>query len=447
MSLPKQCLYKNKIESSYAKNYMSSIAPSNGTEYNLGETIIINIPTGYNTVASGKDSVLKYTLNSRSGAANAPAVAYLNKCGAYAVIARMRIFHGSVLLSDIDNYACLMEMLVSSQLSTDIVSGKMQILAGTGYNNGYNFIAEQGEPNKPSLVAATNTDISITFCIPLVSILSLTNNYVPLFAMKGSPLRIEIQLVSSIQQIINSSYQTAAPATAATDFVAHSSRKIVDNVELSVNIMEISDSGMNIIQSAIGNAPLQWVVQDYRNFSFNTNLPNSVTSVSVPIPCKVNSLNSLFFTFRQNATGVSMFSALESCSFNLLEYFFRIGSKTLPYKPPNNVPEMFSEFLRALGSVSDVNHECNIRYSTYNQTVPSKTPAYGLSSFYVGIDLESYSNAPLDTTYSGLNTSTDDIFANFKFGANATTPNIRIDTFCLYDVLILIENGQCQVQY
>ena len=46
MSLPKQCLYTNKINSSYAKNYNAAIAPVNGTSYNLGETIIINIPTG-----------------------------------------------------------------------------------------------------------------------------------------------------------------------------------------------------------------------------------------------------------------------------------------------------------------------------------------------------------------------------------------------------------------
>ena len=32
MSLPKQCLYTNKIESSYAKNYNSNIASNNGTE-------------------------------------------------------------------------------------------------------------------------------------------------------------------------------------------------------------------------------------------------------------------------------------------------------------------------------------------------------------------------------------------------------------------------------
>jgi hypothetical protein len=224
----------------------------------------------------------------------------------------------------------------------------------------------------------------------------------------------------------------------------------MDNVEFICNIMEVSDSGMSIIRNAIGNNPLQWVVQDYRNYAFNTVLQTSVTQVSVPISAKFNSLNSLFFTFRTqaNANGAATFSATESCTFKLQEYFFRFGSKTMPYKPPNTLPEIFSELLRSFGSVSDVNMESNISYSTYCQPIPVANDVTGFGSFYVGIDLESYSNAPLDTVYSGLNTTTDDIFANFKFGGQDNNAiNVRIDAFALYDVLILIQNGQCQVQY
>ena len=70
-----------------------------------------------------------------------------------------------------------------------------------------------------------------------------------------------------------------------------------------------------------------------------------------------------------------------------------------------------------------------------------------LGSFYVGMDLESYSNTPLNDVYSGLNTTTDDIFAYFKFKAQANAQNIRIDSFALYDALIIIQNGKCSVQF
>ena len=61
--------------------------------------------------------------------------------------------------------------------------------------------------------------------------------------------------------------------------------------------------------------------------------------------------------------------------------------------------------------------------------------------------MESYSSTPLDTVYSGLNTSTDDIFANLKFASQTADRNVSIDTFALYDNLINIENGQCQTFY
>ena len=119
MSLPKQCLYTNKINSSYSKNFQSAIAPQNGSEYNLGETVIINIPCSQNLVMSAADTILKFNLNFRN--ATAGAVTYrLNRSGAYAVIQRVRIFAGnSVLLSD---YGNLMDILIPCQQSSEVIT-------------------------------------------------------------------------------------------------------------------------------------------------------------------------------------------------------------------------------------------------------------------------------------------------------------------------------------
>ena len=153
------------------------------------------------------------------------------------------------------------------------------------------------------------------------------------------------------------------------------------------------------------------------------------------------------FRLQANVSGFETFASAESCQFSLTDYFFRIGSRTVPTKPPATVPEFLGEFLRAISSVSDINHECNLRYSQYNQPIPIASDGTGTASFYLGIDLESYSSTPLDTVYSGLNTSTDDIFANLRFAGQGAARNVRIDTYALYDVLINIENGQCQTFY
>ena len=439
MSLPKNCLYKNKINSSYAKNYQSVIQPQNGNDATFGDTIIFNIPTGNNLVMSGADTILKFdfTIKGTAATGNAVNTVLMNKSGGYSCIQRMRLFHGGTLLSDIDNYGNLLDMLISAQQSTDSLASKYKILAGTDIGGGASLTIT---------TLAADSERSVSYCLPLMSILSLTNNYVPLFAMSGSPLRLELQVVSNINQICKSFVQVASPTA----------KSVLSRIELVCNMIELSDTGMNIIKNAIGNGPLQWVTQDYRNYGNNVVLSaGSDTTVTVPVPAKFNSLNSLFFSFRQNAAGVWKHQANESTKFDLDEYFLRIGSRTFPAKSPNTVSEFYSELLRAFGTVSDVNYECSISLEQYNKDFPviqagaegpAETVQQNSGAFYIGMDLESYSNTSMDTVYTGTNTSTDDIFFTTRFGAQGSAAyNVRIDSYALYDQLILIQNGVCSV--
>lgn len=440
MSLPKNCLYTNKINSSYARNYNSVIQPQNG-DAQLGDTIIFNVPTGNNLVMSGADTMLKFdlTLKGRAAGAHAADTIKLNKCGAYGCFQRLRIFHSGALLSDIDQYGGLMEMIFPVQQSSDALIGKYRILAGTDYTGGASFNTAQLD---------ATVELTQSYCIPLLSILTWTNNYVPLFAMSGSPLRIELQVVGDVNQLCKSLNQVLVPAA----------KSLISRIELICNMIELSDTGMNIIKQSVGNAPLQWVVSDYKNYASNVSLPNSVTTVNVPVPAKFNSLNSLFFSFREYASGTALYHALESNKFKLLEYYMRVGSRTMPVKPPNTPAEFYSELLRAFGTVTDVNQECSVSITQYTKDAPVAIGAgettQNTGAFYVGVDMESYSNTSNDTIYSGTNTSTDDIFGVFKFDAQgldanqaAIINNIRIDAYALYDQLILIQNGACTVNY
>jgi hypothetical protein len=345
------------------------------------------------------------------------------------------VFVAGVLISDIDNYANLLDMLITCQQSTDTVMGKYTILAGTTNGIGVTLDA----------LAAGVDSVTYNFCLPLLSVLSLTNNYVPLFAMSNGPLRIELQVVSSVQQIVRTLAQAAAPVN----------KSLLTNIELVCNMIELSDSGMAIIKNSIGNQPLQWVCQDYRNYTQSITLNAADTTVSIPVPAKFNSLNSLFFTFRSDPGGAVARMANESNRFSLSEYFFRIGSKTLPTKSPNSYPEMFSELMRAFGCVADVNHETNLSVDSYTKALPQTLTGAGapagvntIGAFYVGIDLESYSNTSMsEGVYTGTNTSNDDIFFIPRFGANAANTIVRVDAYALFDQLILIENGQVRVNY
>jgi hypothetical protein len=165
------------------------------------------------------------------------------------------------------------------------------------------------------------------------------------------------------------------------------------------------------------------------------------------VPAKFNSLKSLLFTFRPQVSAAGSGTAVgtavhgtESLKFFLQEYDARIGSRVVPSDKPNTISQFYSEFLRAISSVGNLDHETNITRAMYN--VDASAAAVS-SKFAIGFDLESYSSVDLSKTYQGLNTSTDDIFANFRFGAqgNNVTNNIRIDAYAYYDQLIICQNG------
>lgn len=468
--IPRNLKYQNKKDSAYARNYTSNIAPQNGTNgYTGGTTIIINIPTAQNIVLAGSESTLKFNLNVTNGGAS-NAYVRLDKAGAHGVIQRLRLYHGSTLLEDFDTYGNMVSGAMALQQSGDATRGKMNIMAGLtnesfcGVTNAtvtdaasmltFNLAANNqvstlnsGErlpalatPTNPfAALGAGNKTITRTYSITLMSLLgSLSDKYIPLFAMTSAPLRLELQLVNTPSQFICSSAALASYA--------------IDNVEYIGQFMELGGEAMNIINNSLPNGRLEWVVPSYSNFVHNAVLGTAVTQVSIPIAAKYSSLKSLFITPRLYASGAPTFFPFGSCHFNLAQYNLRLGSKVVPSKAPETIPEFFVECVKAIGSVADINHEPNINMRDYDAVVPvanaetAKIIAASSSSpsFMIGIDLETYSNADKDSIYSGYNTSTDDVFLNATFNANAGALSVRFDTYALYDSVITCENGATQ---
>ena len=176
--LPSKLLYQNKIESSYARNFISKIQPQNSSNFGLGQTTIINIPCMANKVLSDVDSVLNVRLCLKSGEASGTTFAQnttsLDGSGIISAIQRVRIFHGSQLLSDPDGYGNLMNLLFSAQCSSDLMKNKYAILMGAGENG-------TGRSLNPYVTAIDGGVhfLEHNFSIPLMTIFNLSNNYVP----------------------------------------------------------------------------------------------------------------------------------------------------------------------------------------------------------------------------------------------------------------------------
>jgi hypothetical protein len=428
MSLPKQLLYDNKINASYARNYNSVLQPQNTSNYGLGQTCIINIPAMNNTAMSGADTILSMTLNLETTAVASSV--HLNRCGGAGVIQRLRLFAGSQLLCDIDNYGQLASLLTTYQQSRDDVRGKSQVLQGTSELRGATIADNLGD----------DVAFSRQLAFPLMSILSMTDNYVPLWALSSiGTLRLELQFVSSVQKFCG--------ATSIPTFQAGlGANSIFSDVKLVANMVEMSDQAMGIIQSSLGGKPVEWVCQSYSNYVYNATLGAGVTNISMPIAAKYNSLKALYICFRGTPDGLINRYADDSPTFTLAEYSTRIGAKVVPSEKPTTIPQFLAEAERALGCVS--NRHSPHSY-TYEQITSVADNAGGLArsaAFMVGVETESYSNTDIGgRVYQGLNTSTDDIFFQAQFTAG--NDEVRFDAYACYDQLIVIDNGAVAVQF
>jgi hypothetical protein len=473
--LPKQLKYGSKVESAMADSYRSNIQPQNNTgPYTLGQTIIINIPTANNLVLATTESYLKF--NIQFAAASAENVFRWDSCGAHGIIQRLRIFSGSNLIQDIDNYGLLAKMLFDLQVSTDASYGRMNNLVGTRndlvttipigtvfgaafygsstqVNSGeaFHFAAANALYSDGALGSIITTATSPRYyCLNLISLLGSLNssNYFPLFACTSAPIRLEIQLVANVYNAGLTIVNTSAPT--------------LNNVEYVANFIKLSDKAMEIIYASIPpETPLQFCVPDYSNYQYNFALQTGSTQVSFPIAAKYSSLKSIFVTIRdqpQGATAITFYPY--SCvTGNLTSYYFRIGSQIMPTKQPDNYPEMFSEVLKAMGSMSDLNYQPSIEKASYElQTSTSvlnngvvlaagsvvTNQVFSSGSFYIGIDLENYVSSPKDSIFCGLNTNTSDIFAVLNFGGTTTAiASARFDAFAMFDSVIVFESQTC----
>ena len=114
---PKNLLYQTKAESAQARSYKANVAPQNGLgPYSSNETIVINIPTSPNLCTAMSENYLKFDCTFKASA-NCDYIRFDN-CGAHGLIQRIRVFHGSVLLEDINNYNQLASMCYDLQVST-----------------------------------------------------------------------------------------------------------------------------------------------------------------------------------------------------------------------------------------------------------------------------------------------------------------------------------------
>jgi len=447
-ALPSSLQYSTKSTSAVARSFTSNLQPSGAlSDYKPGSTVNINIPTNFNSVLSGAESVLKFSIKMNATAG----VARLDSCGGHAVISKIQVYHGTNLVESTDQYNLFAKEMFDLQVSNDSIGGKYSILAGTRpdmYGLPVNTTdTVSRNMNSGALLSLTEDN---TYCITLLSLLGSLGgkNFFPLFAATSAPLRLEITFVKSIYEMCCANGLTGG--TPADGFT-------VNNIEFLASFMELSDSAMAGILGSAGGSVFSYNTVGVRNYQDTMTAPLTGTvQKNQVIPARYSSLKSIIISMRDSEKiGVAGYYPLGTYKYNLNNYSFRIGSNSsIPSKSPDTVPNFFYELLKCVNSVSNVDHQPSIDLDSYKMdSVDAVTSSANITagntqsgSFYLGLNCENFANSDTTNFYSGLNTSNDDVTCMLKCtGVGATS--IRLDAFCSFDQELRFENGVCYVTF
>jgi hypothetical protein len=445
--IPANLKYQSKVESAPARRYLTQIQPQGGTGlYNPGDTITINIPTRANTVLIPSESYLRGNFNLIT-VGTASTSSTLESCGWHNFIQRVRVFHGSNLLEDIDNYGQLAKILYDFQAPEDAVKGRFSITSGTNeefsaVGTGAAALQNVRSVNRGRALGALATTAGGTvfpFAINLISLVGALSgaSYLPLFEMTAAPLRVELVLQSSLIRAM------MVQGGAGLNFTA-------SGINYCGEFLELPDSAIAAIKSG-SSSPMQMVQPSYRSYTNSAAITTAGTQVSFPVPAKFSSLKNIFVATRTTA-GTAAEWPSSHCKFGLQSYNFRVGSEVLPSTAPTSIPEIYCEAVKCFGSLADLQVQPSIDNTAYALDVPNVVASLTEAStedsgaFLVGIDMEIYQNADKSSIFSGTNTNTSDIFyiANHTPAGNVT---ILQTAFAAYDQVLVLENGVCYARY
>ena len=448
--IPANLKYQSKVESAPARRYLTQIQPQGGTgPYNPGDTITINIPTRANTALIPSESYLKGNFNLIASGASTSSC--LESCGWHQFIQRVRVFHGSNLLEDIDNYGQLAKILYDFQAPEDAVKGRFAITTGTNEEYSGVGVAAAALANVRSvnrgratgaLAASTTT---FPFAINLVSLVGALagEKYLPLWEMTAAPLRVELVLQSSLIRAMMVEGGSGLTFTAT-------------GINYAGEFLELPDSAISAIKSG-SSSPMQMVLPSYRSYTNSAAVPaTTATQVSFPIPAKFSSLKSIVVASRTTA-GLAAQYPSSHCAFGLgsansIGYQFRVGSEVLPSTQPTSIPEIYNEAVKCFGSLADLQLQPSIDNTAFSLNAPNTVAGLVEAStedsgaFLIGIDMEIYQNADKASIFAGTNTNTSDIFSIINYYSSGAITVLQT-AFACYDQVLVLESGVCYARY
>tara|TARA_R110002012_G_scaffold75537_2_gene190831 strand:+ start:2956 stop:4506 length:1551 start_codon:yes stop_codon:yes gene_type:complete len=474
------------------------VGQANNQTYAPGGLVRLEIPTSPGTFLQSGTTTLKFDFNISStiAPANPGDGSVLFDSTAASLIRRVRVYSGSSLIEDINEYSKIYELMRDATASsaecetTGSIEGSPNVEvvpAGVGYGQiqatstvlgcsnvrRSNCNVDSMLPTLLNAVAVNN--VPYQFEIPLMSgtIGTMCPKWFPLGAAGAAPLRVEIELNNNNSAIVQSSQsqqpgQGVIPPPVPTNQAFWS----IENVELHCDIVQLDNNAMALVDNSVGG---EYVVNtsSFRHSQANVNA--GVNSSSTILPFRFSSAKAFLSRTYSQAGQLVRYSPSQTGATraNAIEYHHMIGSSHVPANNvrlgqseqpaiaagiAENVPwrqgavEGVSELMKAVHGKNILQVSNKINQTNWNRaTITGVSGLDGAGqevergTFTYAVDLESQGKAS-ELIENGTSTVSLQCFLNVNYGglAAAGTPEaLVLHSWCMHDLRLEFVGGVC----
>ena len=403
-----------------AKSYTHSCLPINGTTFDAGSIIRIDVPCSqYGTYLSQQESYLKLTfVNTSVASGGAGAGVYLDGSG-YSLIDRLQVLYAGYTLEDVSDYGLLASIFTDNCMPLEARQTYGEMTLGTFQHT---HTTNSHFTRHGATVGASG---EITVFLPLISAVVGMNSdkMLPLSVMNASDsLRIELTLANA---------GVPVKTNASTDTGTYQ----VKDVEFVAQIVKLSDDAEAMVRQSVGTGKYRIHGDSFR--SFNSTLDSGVNNSSVHIPIKVSSLKTLLIAHRLQAslTAKNFLSTTNRTRADLTEFYIQVGSTRIPQKPIKfdaNGGEIQVELQKALHQFGRKGTQISYYKSDFVKTATSDDAG----AFLVGLDMESFSGKS-DVLNQGISTISQNIF--FVGTYDSVPAAALITSFAHFDQVVEVD--------
>lgn len=398
------------------------ISASNGNSFNVSDNNKITIVIAanqQNTFLDMMSSYLKFEVENSHQAGDPLAdtdIALDGGRGAYGLFKQVEVLSGSSVISQINDYDCVIDQMVSTSLNGQYRANFGNITQGLTTESG-TFVGD--------VIDGAGSKV---YCLPLYGLPLFQEKLIPLFGR--SEIRINLYLNAPARAfIVASAVSNTAVKVANPELVAYQVRV---NNDVMADLMEENGGVFEIMTQDIQTVPQSVATADR---SLVSNLGFSFSS-----------LNKISFAYYPTSLSTQGSSSSNRDKRNLTEYNLLVNGSKFPKNPvqvPASGAEAMAELAIANKALADSKFEPSIAPAKYVAEGATATGANQANTgqFVAQLDLEALREHSDTSLYSGLSTVGATTALQQTFDADGTSTDTLVVAAYFEKSIILDMNG------